>query len=206
MGWEVELNAIPSHCTLLELIYGKAISAELLTFVRTYFRLRRRQGGRVEEFAQGSAEYQQFVDALEEMIASHPGIEQRCCDLDRRYEWLKWLMIQCATNDEEKKIATEAISGEVQIAPDAVSTQGFPIRITSPAKVELIAVWLDELSSARLRRQFDPDKMRKAGLYKWGPPAAPAETFKVIAEDFGALRAFYRQVSAHSESVLIITD
>jgi hypothetical protein len=206
MGWEVELNAIPAKCTLLEAVTRNDISEELLTFVRTYFRFRRRQQRRVEEFVRYSSEYEIFVDALEDMVVSHPGIEYRYCDLDRRFDWLGWLLVHCAQRDDEKQIAVEAIRGEYDVSPSAHSVQGFPIRMTSPGKVELIDVWLSELRPEDLKRQYDPEKMNRAGLYKWGAPVDPEATLGWILEDFASLQLFYHAVTSQSEAVLVVMD
>lgn len=206
MGWELELNAIPPQCSLLDLVVRNAIDAELLTFVRLYFRLRRERGARVNEFSHGSADYERFVDALEEMIARHAGIEYRCCDLERRFDWLRWLLVRCARNGEEERIATQAITGEAPISPSARSTQGFEIRMTSPGQCELIHLWLEELVAQDLRRNYDPSTMIRASLYKWGQPTDPEETFGWIHDDFTSLRRFYRDVSVNSEAVLVVTD
>jgi hypothetical protein len=206
MGWEVELNAMPSECSLFESIRKKEIDAELLTFVPTYFRLRRQHQRRVTEFVRGDIEYKVFVDALEQIVAIHPGIDHRFCSLDRRFDWLKWLLIQCAHDDDEKQLAEESISGESRISGEAKSVQGFPIRWTSQGKVQRIHGWLSELTLETIRSKFDPENMSRVDLYKWDLQEDSEATFGVIAEDFDAIRMFYRDVSSQTESVIVIID
>jgi hypothetical protein len=206
MGWEVELNAMPSECSLFESIRQKGIDAELLTFVPAYFRLRRQHNRRVNEFVRGDIGYKAFVDVLEQIVTSHPGIDHRFCSLDRRFDWLKWLLIQCAQDNDEKRLAEESISGESRISGEAKSVQGFPIRWTPQGKVKQIHGWLSELTLAAIRSKFDPEKMSRVDLYKWGPEEDSDATFDVIASDFEAVQMFYREVSSQSESVLVIID
>jgi len=206
MGFEVELNALPADCSLLAAVHDNRIDAELLTFVRTYFRLRRRQRRRVEEFIAGSGEYKALVDALEELVVLHPGIEDRHCDLERRFEWLKWLLIECVHDEEEKQFAQETILGELRIFPESKSIQGFPIRWTSHGRAELIHIWLSGLTVADLKSKFDPERMYSDQLYKWGQSKDYEASFQLITEDFDALRKFYREVTELSESVLVIKD
>ena len=124
MGWEIEITAITPHCELLRRVNDNEIDAELLTFVRTYLRLRREQGSRVNTFARGDKDYEIFVDALEQLVINKPGIENRYCDLDRRFDWLKWLLTQ-SSPPQDAQLAEIAIHGESLLTPTARSVQGF---------------------------------------------------------------------------------
>ncbi|MEZ6135546.1 MAG: DUF1877 family protein [Pirellulaceae bacterium] len=205
MGWEVELNAFPADCNLLAAVTRGEIDAELLTFVRTYFRMRRKLGCRVNSFAERDPECQVFVDALETIVADHPGIDHRFCDLERRFEWLKWLL-QESSHAQDATLAATAIGGEAQVTPSARSIQGFPIRWTSPGTCELIHMWLTDLAQKDLRSHYDPDRMRNANLYKWGPPTDTELAFEWIMDDFTSLKSFYCDVAKNSEAVLVVAD
>jgi hypothetical protein len=150
MGWELQLNALPSKCTLLENVVNSDIDTEYLSFVRRYFSLRREQRSRVNKFPYGEAEYKQFVDALEELVETHPGIENRYCDLSRRFDWIKWLLMKCALDEEEESLAVTAITGQSNVLPSARSTQGFPIRWTPADECELIHKKLAERHGSHL--------------------------------------------------------
>ena len=202
MGWEVELNGIPTECALVERVLGQEIDAEMLSFVRTYFRMRRGCASRVESFAQGDPEAELFVDALEALVADHPGIEHRHCRLARRFDWLKWLLIQCA---DDAPLAVTAIDGESLIMPSARSTQGFPIRWTLPETCTRVERWLSGVERSHLHAAYDPVCMESAGLYKWGNQD-PDEAFQWIMDDFNALKRFYGDVCRHGEAVLVVKD
>lgn len=212
MGRELDLIALPPHCLLLQQFDQQLIGAELLSLVPGYLRQRRSQRRRVRGFTQGDPDYERLVDAVETMIASSPAIEQRYCELDRRFEWLEWLLVRSASDEQEQNWAATAIRGTAPLSPTARSTQGFLIRTTSAPQAGLISQWLQGLTVDQLRRHYDPDAMADADLYKWGQiynrdeTNQPAALFNVIAEDFTALRQFYRDVSNHAETILAVMD
>jgi hypothetical protein len=205
MGWEVELNAIPADCELLAAVARNEIDAELLSFVRTYFRMRRKLGCRVDAFARGDRGYEAFVDALEKIVAAHPGIEHRFCDLERRFDGLKWLLQQCS-RDQDATLGTTAIVGESQVTPSARSVQGFPIRWTPPSTCERIHIWLSNLEPSDLQSHYEPTRMQAAHLYKWVPPADIKTAFEWIVKDFESLKRLYRDVASNGEGVLVVAD
>jgi Domain of unknown function (DUF1877) len=206
MGWELELNALPSKCTLLESVINSDIDAEHLSFVRTYFRLRREQHSRVNKFPYSDALHKRFVDALEELIETNPGIENRYCDLSRRFDWIKWLLMKCALSEEEELLAVTAITGQSNVLPSAQSTQGFPIRWTPPDKCELIHIWLSGITEEDIKSKYEPLLMHDAQLYKWQQTFNTDEALGWIVGDFTALKRFYEDVVDHSEAVLVVTD
>lgn len=205
MGFEVRLQAIPQTCTLIQLVEAGRIDAESLTFVGTYFRLLQQPGRGAQQFARGDAERARFVHALDAMVAAHPGIENRHCDLNRRFEWLQWLLERAVTNDDQQELAAVAIGGERQVAADARSTGGFPIRCTSAETCELIHLWLSDLTESVLRALYNPERMTEAHLYKWSPTLTEV-AFESIARDFANFKSFYAAVVAHSEAVLVVKD
>jgi hypothetical protein len=207
MGFEVELNAFPPQCELLERVRAGEISAELIQFVGWYFVKRRTSATRWTGFARGDPERERFVDSLEKILAEHPGIAERSCDLDRRFEWLEWLLVRCVRTEDDRSLAVAAIRGDAQILPGAVSTQGFPIRRTLPDRCVLIHRWLEALTIRDPRAHYNPVAMERDHLYKWSvPPHDPDEVFGQIAEDFAALQRLYREVAACSEAVLVTKD
>lgn len=212
MGQELDLIALPTNCSLLQQVDQQLIDAELLSLVPGYLRQRRLQQRRVRGFTQGDPDFERLVDAVEELIAANPKIEHRYCELDRRFEWLEWLLVRSATGDGEQKWAEQALRGEAPLSPTARSTQGFLIRATSARQAGLISQWLQGLTVDQLRQHYDPDAMADADLYKWNQvynadqTDSPEDLFKIIAEDFTALRQFYRDVAAHAETVLAVMD
>ncbi len=208
MGFDTELNAIAPHSALLENIADHQIDAQLLTFVGRYFRRRRDSGTRDNTFARGTPEYEKFVDALEAMIMTNPDIENRYCDLDRRFNWLKWLLQRCAQNKHERLLATTAIAGTSQIFPAAKSTQGFKIMWTLPDDCRLIRLWLDQITILDLKSTYDPAQMLTEHLYKFTlhHKERAEATFELITDDFIKLKKLYSDVVACGEAILVVCD
>ncbi len=205
MGWEVELNAIAPDCELLRRIKDNELDSELLTFVRTYFRLRREQGSRVDTFAEGVKDYEIFVDTLEQLVKDKPGIENRYCNLDRRFEWLEWLLTQ-SSSPQNAQLAKIAICGESPVTPTARSVQGFQICWNSSSTCGLIHIWLSKLNRPLLESKFDPIRMNSANIYKWRQSGDPEVAFEWVMEDFNSLQRLYQDVVKNSEAVLVVTD
>jgi len=206
MGWELELTAIPSSCTLLDCVKRGEIDPDLLSFVPVYLQQRRNIGHRIDSFSEGCSQRERFVDAVEELIMASPQIEWRSCCLGKRFDWLEWLLVQSAAAKDTQLIASTAIAGEQTLVPPATSTQGFPIRCTSAPTCELIHIWLEDITEPELRAQYDPTRMAEHGLYKWFLPDDPEATFEQIHDDFVAVKRLYRDVTKHSEALLIVTD
>jgi hypothetical protein len=131
---------------------------------------------------------------------------ERFCDLDRRFEWLEWLLVRCIRTEDDRSLAVAAVRGDAQILPGAVSGQGFPIRWTLPDRCVLIHRWFELLTIRDLRAPYNPVAMEQDQLYKWHVPHDPDEVFGLIAEDFTALQRLYREVTACSEAVLVNKD
>jgi hypothetical protein len=201
MGHDLTLNALPAEHGLLAAMRNGEIDPDLLQWVESYFFYRRR-GSR-----QNLDRYPRFVNAMEALVALNPGIDHRYCNLDRRFEWLNWMLRQCAKNDEEKQIATACIYGATRIFAPAESSQGYPFGWNSPDSVALIHIWLSDLNSTNLRREFDPEKLDRARPYKWRAGEKDhSEEFADIANDFAKLKRFYEAVYFRREGVLSKRD
>jgi hypothetical protein len=209
MGIEVKLNAFPPQCELLERVRAGEICAEHIQFVWWYFFDRRTSTTRWNDFARGHPDGERFVDLLEIILAQHPGIAERICDLGKRFQWLEWLLVRCARTEDDRSLAVAAIRGDAQILPGAIAGQGAPICWTLPDRCVLIHRWLESLTTRNLRADYDPVAMERDHLYKWHLYKDDADreaVFGQIAEDFSALQRLYREVAARSEAVLVVTD
>jgi hypothetical protein len=119
-------------------------------------------------------------------------------DLDRRFAWLDWCLTQIGALPD----ATWPVRGLGQIAPQAVSSQGFEIRWNSPDVCVSIASFLSSIDHQTLRSVVDADHMTTLGLYKI-QGHTNAEVLPLIIDDFDGLRAFYAAVSKVGEAVVI---
>ncbi len=205
LGWEVELNALPGDCNIVQLASENKFPLPLFQFVGYYFRLRRDSATKAASFARGDEEYQAFADCLERMISKSPGIEFRHCDLYRRGDWLRWLLRQ-VSSESDLHLANASIDGESIVADDARSSQGFHFRWNTSETCQFIREWIDAIPESALHRSYDPEAMGKAGLYKWRQTSDRSQVYERILLDFRTLRDFYNRVSDRNEAVIIITD
>ncbi len=211
MGIDVELLALPAQSKLIDVVtQWDAGQGELLSFVPSILRHRRRskdpqlRDAQYDQFIRAHEDLTMVAKVLDEIIEAHPGIETRHVDLDRRYDWLRWLLIQCAKTDEERQLAKDAIGGERRAAPESTSCQGFPINFTSQNRAQEIHRWLRDVTSEDLQRRYDPVSMEAVGVYKFfADPDYEAEMFSQISENLIALQHFYDEVVSHSECVLV---
>jgi hypothetical protein len=132
MGIEVKLNAFPPQCELLERVRAGEICAQDIQFVWWYFFNRRTSVTRWTGFALGRPEQERFVDLLEIILAQHPGIAERICDLDKRFQWLEWLLVRCVRTEDDRSLAVAAIRGDAQIPPGHDRRTGSPDPLDPP--------------------------------------------------------------------------
>lgn len=205
MGWDVELIALPADSRLMEVAGQWEDDGAAYSIIPYYF-WRCREGLDHPDRCGDSKEHLKLAKLLDEIMAAHPGIETRHCDLERRFEVLEWPLVRCARDENERILAEHAVYGERRVTPTATGCQGFPIKYTSPERAQQVLHWLSSVTHEDLRRNYDPKKMSDADVYKWYPNADPEENFQQIVHDFEALKQFYSEVVAHQESVLVHTD
>jgi hypothetical protein len=202
LGWEVDLCALSGDCDLQRLARDYDVPIQRFQFIPYYFRLRRQSKDKAEAFVRDDP---CFATCIEDMIAHNVGIEFRYCELDRRADWLKWLLQRC-TAGTDSQFAKIAIEGESIVAPEARSSQGFPLRRNSPDTCGFVCEWLKGITEKQLYREYDPEMMEQAGLYKWRVPQDPLLTYERILRDFRNLREFYHRVSESEEAAFVTID
>jgi hypothetical protein len=182
MGLDLFLNALPAACGLLDAMQSGETDPQNLCFVNCYFRHRD-----TVYFTPSD------VKALEAIVASHPGIEHRRCDLDDyQVSSLTWLLVQCAKGDEEKRIARASIYGEVSLFQ--LNQFGW----NSLDMVGLIHIWIRTLKWRDLRRHFDANK--------WNKDENRSRAFNCLGDSFARLQRFYDMVYARREAVLSVRN
>lgn len=202
MGFEVKLNAIPNHFKLFESAKRGDLDPELISFIGLYFSLRRKKKSKVEEFARGDNDRIVFIDELERIIVSNPGIEDRYIDLDRRFDWLRFLLFRTSANIGIDDLSEACIRGQSKVMDGAVSVQGFTVKTTTSEDCKAIYLWLDTIKRTDLESSFSQQAFSDKGLYKWNEENDP----KIIYEDFDNLKAFYKRVVENSEAIIVTTD
>ena len=208
MGFEVTLHAIVRDSDLLRAIQRDKINPDNLCHIASYFKNCPSLGALPgpDHLMQCSEDYL-FVDCLESMLASSPGIDQRTCDLDRRFQRLQWVLARIeARSAPEDPLSEWAIYGEKPFTPAACSPQGFPIRWSEPETCVRISQWLSQIDDIAVRLVFDYPSMLAANLYKLFEHHTEHHIFETVTRDLQALQRFYREVAARGEAALILKD
>jgi Domain of unknown function (DUF1877) len=103
----------------------------------------------------------------------------------------------------EKTFAYRFVHGESVFSNHLVSTQGIPVRVSSPDFISECVKFLENCDSKRLKSNFDIDQMSDHGLYKIGSDS----TIDPILNYFNGLADFYRRISKIGNlSLFIIVD
>jgi hypothetical protein len=84
-------------------------------------------------------------------------------------------------------------------------TQGFPIRYSSAIEVQEMAGYLLGITTHDLHKAYDPVHMEEQAVYKFSSDRAERE-WELICHFFEGLKAFYIEVAAHQEAMLVLTD
>ena len=206
VGFELSLNAIAPAGALLESVRNNEFDVQLLCFLDRYYQRRSEAGCRWDAFAIGDDGRRRFVDVVEQMLIDCPGLENRRCDLDRRFGWLEWTLAQACRVDADRELSTWAIYGQDLVTPNARSTQGYPIRLLLPETCGVISIWLDDLDTNDVERVCDVSRMRDDGPYKLSQQTDDAYVREMVVKDFHRVQSFYRQVAETLEAVLVIQD
>jgi len=202
MGFEVELNAIPKDFALFKSAKKGEFDPELISFIGMYFKLRRQKGGEVEKFVEGDNGRIVFADELEKTIIANSGIEDRYLELDRRFDWLRFLLLRASRRIGIKDLSEVCIRGQSKVMEGAISVQGFTVKTTSCELCRDIYLWLESITRRDLESSFSQQAFIDEGLYKWHKAKEP----DIIFQDFENLKAFYKRVVEHSEAVIITTS
>jgi hypothetical protein len=205
MDCSISLQAIPEQCSLLQLIASKELSVALLQSLPSSLRFHGAEDRNDQFIPDPDSPYREFDEAVVQLIAEHPGIENRYCFLGRRYQWLQWVLERCTTA-EKTDIARFAIKGESQFFPSVIGAQNLPIYWTTSAACTQICLWLSSITDSRLLADFDPVAMLNANLDGWTPLTDTAARFERIQSDFHSLKKFYLDVSSCSEAVLVVIE
>ena len=145
------------------------------------------------------------VRALREQA---PGLAQRCCHLDRRWDKLHYVLSAHRRGEpcsETDALLDAAVDGELLIAEHLCSGQGVPVRYTPAERVTEIARVLAPMTWASLERHCIPERMEAAKVYKFFADRADAQEWAWLREAFEHFRAFYLLAAEHGDTVLVYT-
>lgn len=163
-------------------------------------------------FGPGRAEYRgwdnlaEFLAEVEAMNRSHPGIDRRIHTLDRRFDWLHYLLSESRRRGDFDGTdwGTKAITGSLCLPEHMRGGQGHQVRYSPPADVHEIAAGLAALTLEDIRAVYAPESMERECVYKFVADRADAAMWDLIITDLNRFRAFYSDVAANDEGVFAL--
>ncbi|WP_220207047.1 DUF1877 family protein [Reticulibacter mediterranei] len=146
---------------------------------------------------------------VQDLQWKHPGIEKRYYDVQRRQDSLLYLLSGDRRNarvgmGSANDIGSEIINGASALPSHIRSGQGFPLRYSSAKEVQEMASYLESRTIDDLRKVFDPVHMEEQGVYKFFADWAEQE-WEFLCQAFEGLKAFYIEVAAYQEGILVNT-
>jgi hypothetical protein len=205
MGFEMEYQAIPPDCGLIELALSDPDEAWGLSLVPSWFS--RKDDGPAPG-REGKPRDNPIWDACCRLAGIYPDLRTRNCYLDRRWDVLHFLL--SATRRDEPATATDLVidrafnAGEL-IADYVQAGQGVPVRYLSPAAVSEIAAVLEPLDRDALARHYDPVRMDDE-VYKFSAKDANEVEWERIVGYFTALRSFFLTAAGAGDAVIVCKD
>lgn len=206
MGQELTLQAISASSMLFDRVVDGSISPMLLGSVDSYYDARRKEDSLCREYINEAPESDIFTEALEQMLQDNPGIDQRCCYLNRHYSWLHMTLGWAVTSESDKLLADWAVLGEKQIIPGALSTQGFSIKWNCPETCQLVNIWLSDLDASRIKTACDVDKLRYYNAYKIQQSPDDKYVRECIMCLFQNIKSFYITIAEENYGVIFDLD
>jgi hypothetical protein len=174
---------------------------DILSWVPRWFREGHYQGLRPWPAAD------RLCQELRELDVRFPGLNERNCFLDSRWDVLHYLLSASRREEPASELDTlfeHALFGAAPIAEHVCGAQGAPIKYVEPEEVARIAMRLELMSPSEIERHYDPQKMEEAGVYKF---AGEREgEWLDIKNRFNDFRSFYMQAARHSEGVIACLD
>ena len=146
-----------------------------------------------------------FAETLEQMLRNNPGIDQRCCQLHRQYDWLRAALKTVASSQSASNLANWAVTGKQQILPTAVSTQGIPLMWNTPETCQMINRWLSCVRGADVAA-CNMDELRDQHPYKIMQAADDDSIRKSLLQNFSSLKSFYELTVLHGNGVIVDRD
>jgi hypothetical protein len=148
---------------------------------------------------------------IQDVKLRHPGIEKRHYDVERRQDSLLYLLSEGRrqgrggmTYANENDMGSKIMNGASALPKHLQTDQGFPMRYSPAIEVQQMASYLEGMTTDDLRRVYHPVHMEERGVYKFFADRAEWE-WEYISHTFEGLKAFYIEVAAHQEGILVVT-
>lgn len=133
MGLDIEYQAMPENCRLLERSRHEPGFGVNLEFFRSYaLKLPKELAYRTDD------QFTEFVEEARKTVKQHPAIEHRNLNLGRRWDMLYYLLSERRRKGEEQDWShwvEKAVLGGQVLNQATQTTIGFPIRYLHPIEV-----------------------------------------------------------------------
>lgn len=144
------------------------------------------------------------------MELGYPGIEKRSYDVGRKQDMLLYLLSEDRRNarvgmSSVNDMGSKIINGASALPSHLQGTQGIPLRYSSAREAQEMASSLESITTDDLRKVYDPVHMEEQGVYKFSADRAEQE-WESLSRTFLGLKAFYIEVAASQEGILVVTD
>jgi hypothetical protein len=206
MGLDIEYQALPAACPLLEQAGRDPELGELLALLPGV--LPQRAAGQTWRGTPLSPAEHLFQDEMDRLLAARPSVLPLRLWLGRDWDALHYLLSdeRRAGRHDGSDPGTTAVRGAQRLGPHALAGQGLALRWTTPAEVDAVASWLYHVRPAQLALHYDPQALEAAGVYKVSADGQPVEMPDALTDAFERLRAFYADVAAARYGVLVVLD
>ncbi len=197
MSLALSLQALPADCGIAGKARRDPLFAESVQFLPHWFAYDSPAPARIGEKRQGATD--PAWDWCCALAGRHAGLGARGCDLGVYWGALRFLL--CPSWRAEPEGPDEAslsllFGGGEAVAPDAVSTQGIPVRLLPLDRMADIARCLAARPSASLSAHLDVCAMTAAGVYK---ATEQPEWCEAVAARYASLRTFCGAAAARGD-------
>lgn len=204
MGLDMSYQAIPADSSLLK----KVAESETAAVSLNIYGFKKISDENLEYYKE-NGEFAEFVSETKLIRNEHSDIENRECDLGRRWDMLHYLLSEIRRNNQpydETDLVHRAIHGGEKLGENAVLPQGVPVRFLNPQEVKEISTLFGQIETDALEEYWNPPKMREAGVYKIRGDDSDDYQLNYLKEEFEKLKDFYLWAAIYDEGVLVFCD
>ena len=200
MGLDIEYQAMPEDCALLQRARREPAFGSYLEFFQRYATP---ASGPLLRHTDDEV-LTSFIAEAKQVVSNHPGIETRNFHGDRRWDKIHYLLSKkrrLRESRDETDWAERAILGGSLLHPQTQTTIGAPIRFLTADEVHSISQQLQSISAESLREHWNVAAMIEAGVYKMHPEDDD-DDWEWTKRSYQELVEFYALVARYGEGVL----
>jgi hypothetical protein len=206
MGIDRVYQALPDPCELLEQAKVDPLVTRYLPVIPSYLSIAHESRRMMER----RPNINMTVFALaQDLVLKYPGIAQRTYHPHRTHDWLLYLLSGERRQrdwawEEASDTGSQIVNGAQALPCVYEKTPDHPLRYSSAFEVQVLALYLEGITTDHLHQFYDPHVMEAHHVYKFATWKAEWAWPHIIAE-YEGFRAFYLEVAAAQEAMLVIT-